>query len=469
MRFRTLKLGLVAATALSAALPLVAQTAYADYAPSKGDIVGVGSDTLQYMIDFMADGDAYGDPGYNSAGNKYKLISFDATADANARLAYGVDGGQANQSTCTPGTGSTSGTGNATTTNTGVPCVLNPTIVLRAGLQPVQRPNGSGGGIKALEGDINNKTENINFSRSSSAQGPASSFGLDSVIVANDTLPMLETTTPVSHAVALSAQELDVIYNSNTTGTNSYGGTGCVTWKELPGAPANASTDPIIPVIPQVGSGTRTYFLEQIEPGSTSSTVTIGTCPVVAEENDPTALAQQSSPADAIEPIAQGRLNLYFGQVENAGGGGTSSGGIGGYFLDPSCAYDVGTSACGTGTLGTNWVPKSVNPTVQIITGSPTDGNTLFDPTRPLYIYFRNSDVTSTTPFQPGTSENWVNALFYDPCPNGATNCTTIGGVTYGPDGAPYIDTSAGQQDLLDAGVTPVNTDASGSFQAGGA
>ncbi len=47
MRHRTLKLGLVAATALRLRLPLLVatQSAYADYAPSTGDVVGVGADT----------------------------------------------------------------------------------------------------------------------------------------------------------------------------------------------------------------------------------------------------------------------------------------------------------------------------------------------------------------------------------------------------------------------------------------
>jgi hypothetical protein len=474
MAKRTLKLGLVAATALSAALPLlVAQPAYADYAPSKGDVVGVGSDTLQYLIDFTADGDAYGDPGYNTAGNHNKLISFDATADANARLAYGVDGGQGSQTTCTPGTGSTQGTANAGATNTGTPCVLNPTIVLRAETQPVLRPNGSGGGFTAIEGDINAGTEEINFSRASSALGSstATQFKLDSVEVATDTLPMLETTTPASHAVALSASELNNIYNTgnNTTGTNPYGGTGCITWNELPGN-TSGSTDAIIPVVPQVGSGTRKFFLQTIE-NSTSSTPPVGTCTVVAEENDPTALANQTSPADAIEPISQGRLYLYLGETLESSG--PASGGLPstGYLLDPTCPYNIGTSACGTGTVGSTtspWVPNDVRPKVQTITGTPGDTNALFDPTRPLYIYFRNSDLTSTTDFQPGSPENWLNALFYDPCPTGATNCQTIGGISYGADGPPYIDTGAGQTDLEDAGVTPVNTDATGSFTANG-
>ena len=49
---------------LLAVLPL--QSASADYAPGSGDAVGVGSDTVQYAIDFLADGDYVSDAGYNS-------------------------------------------------------------------------------------------------------------------------------------------------------------------------------------------------------------------------------------------------------------------------------------------------------------------------------------------------------------------------------------------------------------------
>src|SRR5579862_2062248 len=162
MRHRTLKLGLVAATALAAALPLLAsQPAFADYAPNSSDVVGVGSDTLQYMLDFTADGFAASGGGYNGLGNKYKLDNIDATADANARLAYGSGGaaGATVGSTtgeCAPGTGSNAGTGTATSPHTGnLPCVLNPTVVLRQGTDPVQRPNGGGAGLVALQNDIN--------------------------------------------------------------------------------------------------------------------------------------------------------------------------------------------------------------------------------------------------------------------------------------------------------------------------
>jgi len=451
LRHRTFKIGLAVATVAATVLPigLFAGPAFADYAPAGKDVVGVGSDTLQYMIDFLADGDAYGDPGYNVLGNKYKLVSFDATTDANARLAYGVDGGQASQTSCTPGTGSTVGTANSGATNTGVPCVLNPTIVLRAGLQPVQRPNGSGAGFSALVQDIlagdnastaanGSKAEVINFARASSTQTNSVALpgteGIDQLSLATDTLPMLETTSPVSNAVPLSAAQLDTIYTANTGS--------CVTWNEVGGT----STDTIIPIIPQVGSGTRKYFLQQIG----DSALTVGTCTVVGEENDPTALANTTSPQDAIEPISQGRLDVYQG-VNNTG----VSGGIGGYFTDPSCPYLSGVSACGTGSVsGGTWATTAVTPKVKTITGSPSSGS-LFDPTRTLYLYFRSTDVTSTTPWQPGTSENWLNSLFYDPCETGQT-CTGPGGI-YGPDGAPYIQTTAGETLLEDAGVSPVS------------
>ena len=109
MLHRTFKLGLVAATALAAALPLLASPAYADYAPAKNDVVGVGSDVLQYMIDFLANGDAYGDSGFGASNPHYLLVNIDATADANGRLAYGVSGGAA-QGTVV-GTGATFASG----------------------------------------------------------------------------------------------------------------------------------------------------------------------------------------------------------------------------------------------------------------------------------------------------------------------------------------------------------------------
>ena len=157
------KVSLATLGVIALAAGLAAPAALADYAPGSGDVVGVGSDTVQYAGDFVADGDVLGDLGWNSSGAVNRLINFDATADANARLAYG-DGGVTG--TCAPGQGGTAGTGNQNTTHADTPCTLNPTIVLRAGLNPVLRPNGSGAGLNALLADTTTPFK-INYVRRS--------------------------------------------------------------------------------------------------------------------------------------------------------------------------------------------------------------------------------------------------------------------------------------------------------------
>src|SRR5450631_2201532 len=127
---RISKLGIVGSGVCAIALIATSAPAFADYAPNAKDAVGVGSDTVQNITNFVADGDPFGDGGgYNSAGNKYKMISFDATPDANDRAGY------LNLST------------NASLKP------LTPTITLRSGNSPVQRPNGSGDGIAAIIAD----------------------------------------------------------------------------------------------------------------------------------------------------------------------------------------------------------------------------------------------------------------------------------------------------------------------------
>ncbi len=423
MQHAKLKLGIATAGALAVSMTLVAQPAFADYAPVARDVVGVGSDTVQFASDFIADGDFLGDGGYNTLGNKYKIINFDATPDANARLAYGPDG--VGTGTCAPGDGGTAGTGNSTTPHSDQPCTLNPTIVLQAGLSPVQRPNGSGGGAKAIATDTHHY---IDYARASSAQGSTLGSTFDSITIGTDPLAMLSATT--TNAVPLSAAQLKLIYACTDTTWTSVGGTSGAT---------------IIPIVPQVGSGTRSSFLTAI------GNPTLGGCVKTAEENDPTAIAAQSSPANAIEPMSGGRLNMFLGKL----GDGTSNG-VGGYFKDPSCSLNsiaAGTTGCTAGT-------DTINPDVKLWTsGSPSDTNALFDISRPLYIYFRDADINSTQAFQPGGTLNWVRTLLYNPCPDNppvaGDGCTTVGSQTFGPGGAPYYDSTAGQALISAAGISP--------------
>jgi hypothetical protein len=434
------KVGLGAVGAITLTVGLVGPAAYADYAPGPKDVVGVGSDTVQDIGDFIADGDFLGDLGWNaSAANK--VVNFDATADANTRLAYSTDGG-AGGINCSPGTGATVGTGNATTKHAETnACTLNPTIVLRAGLSPVQRPNGSGGGKTAWLNDTTPPYK-IQYVRASAAYAAQAAFvtafgtgGADAAQVGTDPLAILSTGVAganPTHAVALSAAQLKTIYACTQSPAGGVGHT--MEWVDVGGT----STDSIIPILPQLGSGTRSRFLSDI------GSPTVGTCVKTAEENDPTYLTTTANPDDAIEPMSGGRLNLFLGNL----GDGTSNG-VGGYFKDPSCPFKSATAPC-PNTI-------SVSDTKYWTTGTPSDANAIQLDPRPLYVYFRDSDVNSTTAFEPGSTLNWVRSLFYNPCSGAGhtTGCVTIGGTTYGPGGVPFYQTASGQSLVSAAGVDP--------------
>ena len=420
-------LGMVGAATL--ALGLAAPAAYADYGPTKSDVVGVGSDTVQYAADFIADGDHLGDAGYNAAGNVNRLVNMDATPDSNARLAYGSSGLGPN---CGPGTGSTSGTGTQTTTHSDTPCTLNPSLVLRAGRNPVQRPNGSGAGVKLLWQRDTAAPHLVDYARASDSAGnilgsTVSLTGLDSIQIGTDPLAILKAST--SNAPVLSTAQLNAIYTCSST---------AATWNQVGGT----ATTTIIPVLPQVGSGTRSSFLKALGNGTA---ITPGACVKTAEENDPTAIYAFGSSADTIEPMSGGRLNLFQGKLGN----GTGNNGTGTpitYFNDPSCGALVTTAPC----------PQAINPAVTLTTtGTASDGAAAFSINRPLYIYFRDSDVSSSTPYQPGSSLNFVRTLFYNPCSTGLTGCVTVSGTTYGPGGPPYYAQAAGQALISAAGINP--------------
>jgi hypothetical protein len=388
-------LAALAVSALALGLMASADSAVADPAPGGSDIVGVGSDTLQYMLDFAADGDVNGHAGFNT-GKAARLASFDATPDANARAGYL----------------------NGSTSAANLP--LNPTIVLRGGSQPVQRPNGSGAGITALALDA---TGNIQFARSSSAEsqgnvdqahGTGGVGDLHEVRLAKDSLSIAAGKT--TNAVPLTAAQLKQIYLC-APGFTKWNDTGV----------GGTSSDTIIPVIPQASSGTRKTFLTDIGFTTDSSgTVTqaVGSCVQTYEENDPYALfltstgAQVADPyqtnlaanPDAIEPMSGGRLTLF-----------TS-----GYFTNPNIALGK------TATAGDDTILK---PQVKLL-DTTTAGT--YNDIRGLYVIFRQADLTSTVHFN-GSAKNWVNTLFAA----GASG------------GTPYFNSPAGKALISAAGVTP--------------
>jgi hypothetical protein len=394
------------ALSVSAALPAqAAQAAPADYQPNGSDVVGDGSDTLQYLVDFAADGDTGGDAGYNTSGSKFKLISVDATADSNARLAYGPSGS---------------------------PTQLFPTAVYRAGTFPVQRINGSGAGINALLANTSPASPAISFARMSSnptvAQGQTAVNngwqGLQQFVAGVEHLRTAAANT--TNAPSMTPLVLAHIYQCDTgyTAWNSanIGGT---------------SADTIIPILPQTGSGTRNTFLADLS-AALGSTVVVGTCVKTAEENDPVAITSFSSTttnpnggtcapncsADAVEPFSGARLNLWSGLSGNTTFG--PNPGVG-YFHDPTTAYPGGTA---------------LNPGVTQLTGTPpaVEGTAgAYNDTRNLNIVYRWTDQTSTTPWQPGSSLNWAQTLFCNP-----------GGST-----TPFFQSAAGKLLLAEAGADP--------------
>ncbi len=337
-----------AATAVALSV-LPAVSAHADAAPQAGDVVGVGSDLIQYAVDFGADGNG-GSAGYNSAGNVNRLISFDATADGNGRAGYL----------------------NGSTFTSQLP--LNPTIVLRAGTNPVLRPNGGTTGIAAFLADTAGE---INFVRSPRQPTHAEQTtavnngwgGIHIVQIGSDNLQIATATT--THAPSgLSIAELVGIYN----GTYKH-------WNELPGN-TGGSPNAIIPLIPQNGAAVRTLFTNDLKVANGNTAVTLTGTVLNVEQNDPSVIAAQSSPADAIVPLPVGRISLY-----NAA-----------YFNDPSKAY------------GTPQTALTAN--VKLLTASAGDGAASYNGVAPYYIWFRQSDAVSTVTWQPGSTKNWVQTLF---------------------------------------------------------
>ena len=372
MRSSTKLLGLGTAFAVVASLGLPVVAARADVGPSAGDIVGIGSDTVQNIANFLADGEPNATSnGINAVGGRNRFVSFDATPDANDRAGYTVSG-----------------------------AVLNPTIILRGGTNPVQRPNGSSSGLAAMLKDTTAPYK-INWVRMSrfiksgeitTAQNNGWG-GLHVVKASSDALKMAAASTTNAPA-ALTIAQLVSIYKCDATAR---------TWNQVGGTSTNA----IIPQIPQSGSGTGDTFRADLQAANGGTAVVVGSCVQTVQENDPTSITGSTAPADTIAPFSEGRLNLFNN----------------GYFKDPSVTYGN--------------PPVTLNAGVQMLNGTGAYVNN-----RGLYFVFRESDMSSTTPFQSGGTLNFAKSLFANP-----------GGIR------PYLNTPDGQAAITAAGGAPTYVD----------
>ncbi len=380
---------------------LGAGSAFADNQPTAGDVVGVGSDTVQFASDFFADGDPSGDAGYNGSVTN-RDMSFFATGDGNGRALYNSSGGLL------------AGNGGALEGTT--------TVVLRQGTKPVARPDGSGDGIAALTNDSIGGTgyeglpnNSINYARASRLPKPTEQTncsnnasgcgGLHVFQFASDNLEIAKWTGGTSNAVPLSKADLVGIYECTIT-----------KWNSIPGN-SGGSANTIIPVIPQSGSGTRNFF--EADLGITDTN--LGTCVETSEEHDPTGITHAVKqgtttldPADAIEPFAVARARLAASGYFNNGPEPASDFAIG---LITGCS---GVSSAwlangDTADQGFCGATDTTDPNQPANGGTPInaqDGNAIYDSVRGLFFVVRDVDLTSTTPFQPGSTKNFAQVLF---------------------------------------------------------
>lgn len=238
---------------LTAALAMtIASPASADPIPQPQDIVGVGSDTTQFAVNYLADGTTVGGTftqGFNASAAGSRIASFDALVTGNT----------------------------------------NP-IVLKAGAAAITRPDGSGAGKALLFGTTNNPA--VNFGRASDTLSAAQiAGGLYQVPFAVDGLGLAVATSTNAPATITPAQMVD-IYKGNVTNWNQIGG----------------SSGTIVAYVPQSGSGTRKFFEAQLKAANGGVAVTYGTSIIqTAQEHDSSIITGNPN---AVAPFSTGRASF---------------------------------------------------------------------------------------------------------------------------------------------------------------
>jgi ABC-type phosphate transport system substrate-binding protein len=325
---------LVAATAAAAIAATVATPALADppagKIPRPTDVVGVGSDTIQNVMDQLS-------VAYNATHASGKLYSFDAT--------------------------------NPTTGAMGDP------IQLKSGSSTcnIPRPDGSSAGIGALEntGTTTGSQPCINFARSSRARASTDPNTISFITLAGDAVTV--ATQPGSHAPAnlITTSVLTNIYNCTIT-----------KWNQIPGNSGGA-TSTIRPMLPQDGSGTRAFFLGAIgitTPGSCVSTSATAQGPGhlndnTLQENQGVAPSLNTNKTNVIFPYSVAK---YIAEKFHSASCGT----ISACFAHPNNCHPTGTqNKFGCNTHGT-MVLNKINGTAPTVgTGGSTTINPKFTAT----------------------------------------------------------------------------------------
>lgn len=328
-----------AATAAVAITALVATPALADppsgVTPKPADVVGVGSDTTEFILDQIS-------ADYNATHSTGKLYSWDAINPSNG--------------------------------------TEHDTIKAKSGSAncSIPRPFGSSEGIAALE---NTKTTTggqpcINFARSSRARGSTDPTTISFIALAGDAVTY--ATQPGSHAPKnLTTADLTGIYNCSIRH-----------WNQIPGN-SGGSTATIQAMLPQNGSGTRSFYLSAIgltAPGSCVSTSAtrqgaIGANDQTLEENEGVDPSLNKNKANVIFPFSVGK---WIAERFHSASCGT----IANCFAHPtSCTPTGNQNKFGCNTHGT-MVLNSINGTAPTTgTGTGTTINPAFTATFTRLLY----------------------------------------------------------------------------------
>jgi len=279
---RKLSRMLAGAAAVAAAAALVAGSVTAASAdpigkngkavlPAAYDVVGVGSNTTQFVLDQISlDYNKTVPASKHSAARPY-LYSFDAVGSAKIVTKAGC-----------------------------------------GGTKTIVRPNGSGAGLKALTANTADGKGRfcIDFGRSSSGRSPSAptagpngvayvAFARDAVTYATRTAKFGGTYAPAN----LTTADLTKIYTCAAGARN---------WSAFGGKNAT-----ILPFLPQSSSGTRSFFLKTIGVANPGSCVSDGTGPTGSiEENEGTNKLLNN--AAAIVPFSVG---AYVEQAFHSGKG----------------------------------------------------------------------------------------------------------------------------------------------------
>ncbi len=238
----------VASAALTAGLASPASAVDTPYdpafVPASGDLVGVGSDTIEIALDYLTKGHST-DLGFNNTvGNTFDVASWAAA---------------------------------------GTPA----TISLREGHPAITRPNGSGAGKALLYGAGNNT--DVNFARSSSSLNAAEvSAGLQQFPFAVDGLKLAVDATSTNAPATITPAQLVQIYSGAVTNWDQIGG----------------SSGVIKPYVPQAGSGTLSFFTAQLTAANGGSPVTLAGSVGVAQEHDDTLIKNDPN---AVAPFSTAR------------------------------------------------------------------------------------------------------------------------------------------------------------------